>query len=105
MRMYEIIETKRKALGLTQAEVAELAGVSASTISFYEQGKEVSTPVYMCIRNAIENAFRSLDKKEYLESMILMHALQLDKASDDEKSAILSYIILNASKVQLELSK
>ena len=105
MKMYKIIETKRKALGLTQAEVGELAGISKSTISNFEQGCEVSMPIFTCIKSVIEQEFRSLDKKEYLDAMILMHALQLKEANDDEKSAILSYIILHASKAQLELSR
>jgi transcriptional regulator with XRE-family HTH domain len=103
--MYEIIETKRMALGLTQGEVAELAGISKSTVSNFEQGKEVSKPIYTCIRSVIDNQFKSLDKKEYMEATILMHALQLRYASDGEKSAILSYITLHSSKLQLELSK
>jgi transcriptional regulator with XRE-family HTH domain len=103
--MYEIIKTKRIALGLTQSEVAELAGISISTISIFEQGEEVSKPVYTCIRTVLDDQFRSLDKKEYLEATILMHALQLGYASEDEKAAILSYITLNSSKLQLELSR
>lgn len=105
MRMYEIIKTKRMALGLTQSEVAELAGISSSTILNFEQGEEVSKPVYTCIRAVIDDQFRSLDKKEYLEATICMHAMQLGYASEDEKEAILSYIILHSSKLQLELSK
>lgn len=37
----EEMRKKRKALGLTQKELAELAGVSFQTINGYENGKEI----------------------------------------------------------------
>ena len=103
MRMHKIIETKRRALGLTQAELGRLAGVSGSTINVFESGKEVSTPVFNCIKAAINNEIEALDVHEYLETMLAMNFFQFQDADEDEKMKCLSYIIEYASRLQLEL--
>lgn len=105
MRMYKIIETKRRALGLTQAELGRLAGVSGSIISAFESGKEVSVPVFNSIKMAIDKEFEALDRQEYIETKLLMHVLQLQDMDDEEKMQCLSYIGLQANKLQLELMR
>ena len=105
MRMYKIIETKRRALGLTQAELGRLAGVSSSVISNFESGKEVSVPVFNSIKMAIDKEMEALDRQEYIETKLLMHVLQLQDMDDDEKMLCLSYIGLQANKLQLELMR
>lgn len=105
MRMHKIIETKRRALGLTQAELGRLAGVSGSTIAVFESGKEVSIPVFNCIKAAINNEFEALDAQEYLEAMLAMNFFQFQDADEDEKMKCLSYIIEYASRLQLELMR
>lgn len=105
MRMHKIIETKRRALGLTQAELGRLAGVSGSTIAVFESGKEVSVPVFNGIKAAIEKEISALDKQEYLETMLMMHVLQIQELEEDEKLQCLSYIVAHASKLQLELMR
>jgi transcriptional regulator with XRE-family HTH domain len=104
MKMYKIVMTKRKALGLTQTELANLAGVSDATISNFELGKEVSIPVFNSIKMAIDNEFNKLDKLEYLEAMLTAHNMQLfEMDNTDEKLRCLSYMITYIGKMQLEL--
>ena len=105
MKMYKVMKTKREALGLTQAEVAEMAGVSSSAVSNYEIGREVSIPVATCIKAVIDNQFENLYKTDYFEAMILARALQLSEATETEKLINLGYITTYASKLQLELLK
>lgn len=45
-KIVDVIRNKRIALGLTQAEFAELIGTTGATISGFENGKEVSSPVF-----------------------------------------------------------
>lgn len=105
MRMYKVMKTKREALGLTQAEVAELAGVSSSAVSNYEIGKDVSIPVATCIKAAIDSQFDNLYKTDYFETMLLARAIQLKEVTETEKLINLGYIITYASKLQLEILK
>ena len=106
MRMYKILESKRLALGLTQAEIGRLAGVSASAVSNLEAGKEVSTPVFNCIKMAIENELNALDKIDYIEKMLTMHTIQLSQMdNDNERIMCLGFISIYSNKLQLELLK
>lgn len=105
MRMHRVHACMREAMGLTQTDVANLAGVSPSTIGNYENGKEVSTLVERAIRWAIDGELRKLEKARYIEVKLISQALQLMEENDAEKIETLKYILLNASKLQLELSK
>lgn len=106
MEMYKVLETKRRALGLTQGELADIAGISKSTISNFELGKEVSIPIFNSIRMAIDSEFSKLGKSEYVETMLIMNAMQLTELDDkNEKLTCLSYMSTYIGKMQLELLK
>lgn len=104
MKRFEVYETKRNALGLSRAQVGELAGVSSSTVANYEAGKEVSLPYVKSITAAIDNEFRALDKTQFLEKKLLMQVLQIEREESKEaKLKTLGYAMLYASKLQVEL--
>lgn len=105
MKRCKVYETRRRALGLTQAEVGKLAGVSGSAVSNFELGAEVSTPVYKSIIWAIDSEMRKLDRQEYIEVKLKSLVYQLEHENDAEKMMTLVYIGLNANKLQLELAK
>lgn len=106
MKMCKVLETKRRALGLTQNQLAKLAGVSDATISNFELGKEVSMPISNSIKMAIDNEFGKLDRFEYMETMLTMHMMQYAEIDDDhEKLMCLSYMNTYIGKLQLELLK
>lgn len=103
MRMHEVISLKRKALGLTQAELGSMAGVSSGTVSAYEEGKTTSEPVVRCIIRAIDDKMNSLSKEEYFEVMLTKSVLELPYVEGDEKRRTLSYIIKWASQLNIEM--
>ena len=103
MRMYKVLTSKRKALGLTQSEIGELAGVTNSTVSNFEAGEEVSIPVFNSIKMAIENQFAALGRLEYMEAMLKMHTIQLGDLEGEEKIICLGYISIYSNKLQMEL--
>jgi transcriptional regulator with XRE-family HTH domain len=101
--MYKVLASKRKALGLTQTEIGELAGVNASTVSNLEAGMEVSIPVFNSVKMAIENQFTALDRLEYMEAMLKMHTIQLGDLEGEERILCLGYISIYSNKLQMEL--
>lgn len=103
MRMYKILASKRKALGLTQTEIGKIAGVSASVVSNLEAGEEVSVPVFNSIKWALDNQFAALDRLEYMEAMLKMHTIQLGDMEGDERILCLGYISIYSNKLQMEL--
>lgn len=103
MRMYKILASKRKALGLTQTEIGKIAGVSASVVSNLEAGEEVSVPVFNSIKWALDNQFAALDRLEYMEAMLKMHTIQLGDLEGEEKILCLGYISIYSNKLQMEL--
>lgn len=103
MRMYKVLTSKRKALGLTQSEIGELAGVTNSTVSNFEAGEEVSIPVFNSIKMAIENQFAALDRLAYMEAMLKMHTIQLGDLEGEERILCLGYISIYSNKLQMEL--
>lgn len=60
VKMYEVYHAKRLALGMTQAQLAEKVGTTAATISSFENGAEVSTPVFNMIKIVIKREANSL---------------------------------------------
>lgn len=103
MRMYKVLASKRKALGLTQTEIGELAGVNASTVSNLEAGEEVSIPIFNSIKVAIDNQFAALDRLGYMEAMLKMHTIQLGDLEGEERILCLGYISIYSNKLQMEL--
>lgn len=51
----EEIKKRRKLLGLTQKELAQLLGVSFQTVNGYENGKEIPTTKYQLLDTILSN--------------------------------------------------
>jgi transcriptional regulator with XRE-family HTH domain len=77
MKMHDVLKCKRLALGLSQKELADMVGVSGSTISCFEAGEEVSALVYNGIKSTIDNCSKRLSKDEYLQMQIVAGAYSL----------------------------
>ena len=103
MRMYKVLASKRKALGLTQTEIGKLAGVSNTVVSNLEAGEEVSIPIFNSIKMAIDNQFAALDRLGYMEAMLKMHTIQLGDLEGEERIICLGYIGIYSNKLQMEL--
>ena len=105
MRFCDVMKCKRQALGMSQEELANIIGVSKGTISNFEIGKEVSQIVFNNIKYGFDRYVETLPKERYLEMLLVSCALSLDYKEDREKVDTLNYIILNASKLSLEMNK
>lgn len=105
MRFCDVMRCKRMALGMSQAELAEVIGVSNSTISNLEVGKELSQSVFNNIKYGFEKYIQTLPKEKYLEMLVVYGALSLEYKEDQEKTDALNYIMLNASKLAIEMNK
>ena len=106
MRRHEVYAIKRRALGLSQQQVAEKAGVTNSTVSTFELGKEVSMPVAKVICWVIDEEFKKLDKKDYLKALIWAEVTEICEEKYEENSLqTIGYLINNLGKLQLEILK
>ena len=105
MKQCKVYECKRKALGLTQNDVAELAGVSSSTVANFELGKDMTVPVFRTIKCVIDDRFAALSEQEYIERKLLQYAYQLVEERPDEKLKTAGYITMFAGKLQVALCK
>lgn len=103
MKLCESYKCKRLALGMTQAELAEIVGVSTITLSRFEKGEELSTRTFECIRRGVEDYIRSLEPNVYIETRLIEAALGLRYQRDDEKPYILSHMIIHAGKLNCNL--
>lgn len=106
MKLYESYKCKRQALGMTQKEFGDIVGVDAATISKFELGNEVSTPVFNSIRYGAENYIKSLDREKYIETRIIEAALGLEyQSTDTEKLIALNHMSIHISKLTLDILK
>lgn len=103
MKQCKVYECKRRALGLTQKEVADLAGVSPATIVNFEAGNELSIPVFRTIKGVIDEQFNALERQESYERKILQYAFQLEYSREDEKLKTAALICLAANKLGIAL--
>lgn len=100
---YEWIKNRRMALGLSQRQLAELAGVSASTISNLENGMRISSENYVKIKDAIHNHQVQLPKVDYLRAQILKEAMAIQTAKDADAITELSHMVVHCGKLINEL--
>ena len=106
MKKCKLYKTKRLALGLSQKEVAELAGVSVSAISRFESGEEVSTPYMNSICKAIDDTWYRLGKMEEMQTRLRAQILQLEEEETDlDRLVTLGYLQKTVSNIQIELLK
>lgn len=106
MKYCEIVKCKREALGMTQAELAELVGITGATISKYEKGETVSEIVVKAIRNELEAYIGKLSRLEQLQVSLLVQINSLKYETNiDRKLTTLNYITIGIGKLGLELRK
>lgn len=105
MRSNEVIKTRRQALGMTQATLGDLAGVTGSTVSAFEKGAEVSLPVYRSIRQAIDDVWNRLEgyDKDYAHLLQMTYALEYQ--TEEEKMKSLLYIAISANHMAINIDK
>jgi transcriptional regulator with XRE-family HTH domain len=106
LKFYEMSKIKREALGLTQAEFGEKAGVTGSTISKFEQG-EFTTDL---VTNAIKYAFGQIEQKltpDELGAYKLRVAVEslIGETDDDNRIMKLNTVVFAATKWQDEILK
>lgn len=101
MKMYEVCKCKRMALGMSQGELAELAGVSPSTISNFENGDVVSTSVLKNIKYSIDDHINRLDDIERNRVILVANALGLQYQIPQEQLRTLAYINQTNGKLSL----
>jgi transcriptional regulator with XRE-family HTH domain len=100
---YEWIKQRRTALGMSQRQLAELAGVSASTISNLENGIRISSENYQKVKNAIRDRQIQLPKVDYLKAQILKEAMEIQKATDEDAIMVLTHLTVHCGKLINEL--
>lgn len=105
MKMHAVYRYKREALGLSQRDVAELAEVSHSSVSNFENGGDISIPYYHAIIRAIDDEYAKLNKTDFLITMLTKDALSLSDPRLEDKVKTLTYMQMNIAKLQLELMK
>ena len=103
MKVCDMYRCKRVALGLTQAELAKIVGVSTNTIVNFESGKKMSEGVFNDIRNAVEGYFRALDKDEYFERRIFEGIYSLKYQDSVEKIKTLNHMTIHIAKLVTDL--
>lgn len=106
MKGYIISKTRRMALGLTQKELGEMAGVSAGTISKYENGEEISKPYEQQIRRAIDNRFDALSKDEWMYVSLKAQTFQINEETTcADKLLTIAYMQKTLSNIEIDLLK
>lgn len=106
MKKCKLYKTRRLALGLSQKELADLAGVSASVVSRFELGEELSVPYMTSICRAIDYKWSTLDRTEEMETRLRAQLLQLEEEETImDKLITLGYMHKTLSNYQVELLK
>ena len=101
-------KNKRLALGLTTREVAEMAGVSQTTVSNFESAEnntKVSEPFKKAIQAVLNAEMHNLPKNRFLETKLIENVLNATENSTrpEERLDLLISAINNASKMAMEL--
>lgn len=78
----QIIQQRRKFKGLSQAEVAEVAGVTQAMVSKVENGKDVRLSTLQAVAEAVGLQLTALTGEEYFQ-------LQMTKGEADPSQSLL----------------
>ena len=106
MRRYKVYKFRRQALGLTQAELANSAGMTANVVSRYEAGEEVSEPYKIAMNTVIDNMMRNLSEIDHLQVQIHANTLQLmEEENDQDRLMTLNYLAVYIGRLQLAIMK
>lgn len=101
-----ICRTRRMALGLTQKQVAELAGVSATAVSRFEQGEDTSLPYVRSICKAVDDEMARLSREKWAQVNLVAQIMQLaEEDTNEDKLITLSYIHKSVSNIQIDILK
>lgn len=101
-----IVRRRRVAYGLTQAELAELATVSPTTIFRYEQGAtDITDVVERAIIGAMNDWWNGLSPDERHRAKLHEWALQLNEESEDRHVTTLSYMTREIGMYLTDLTK
>ena len=103
MRIGEQYKCKRLALGMTQADFADLCDVSSTTISKFERGEFLSQEVYLRIKETVERYIRGLDPDQYYYIRIVEAALSLQYKDREQALNTLSHMLIHVGKLQMDL--
>ena len=92
---------RREALGLTQAQLGVLAGVSAGSVSAFENDLEVGEPTCRAIINALSREFGKLDPVQKTEAYIQVSAkcLTLGYLNPVEKIKVAGSLAKNSGEL------
>jgi transcriptional regulator with XRE-family HTH domain len=93
------------ALGLSQRELAELAGVSQSTINRLEKGEHLSAEYYIKVKEAINGRHYSMSPEEYLRTCLVKEAEELKTLEGSAAIDVLSHMIVHCGKLIAEINK
>ena len=97
----ENLKSKRKQLGLTQKELAEIVGITPKTIQNYEKKKTIPTPALMeAISIALDIGFEEMIDDN--ESNIKVSLVKKLEKIDIEK---INYLVMNINFSIEELNK
>lgn len=94
MYIHESLASKRKQLGLTQVELAKLAGVSRISVVRVEQGRDSALSIITSIAGAMGLALDLVDEQVVLDRQLL--ALQEQKRGLDSQIELVTTLIDNA---------
>lgn len=103
MKLCECYKCKRLALGMTQAEFAEIVGVSKTYVSQFENGLQLSPQIWNKIRDGFDSYCRNLDRDAYLRMRIKSAAFELDYQSEQEQLLTLGHLTIHIGKLQMDL--
>lgn len=97
----ENLKSKRKQLGLTQKELAEIVGITPKTIQNYEKKKTIPTPALMEeISTALNVSFEEMIDNSELNNKII--SAEILEKIDIEK---IKYLVMNINFSIEELNK
>lgn len=100
MKSYEVYTSRRKALRLTQLDLAKLAGVNLLDVVNYEKG-EIIDDVFMKIKNTISEQYKTLDYVDHLKTRILEMAILIrDEENKDFLLTDISHMMVELGKLQ-----
>lgn len=97
----ENLKSKRKQLGLTQKELAEIVGITPKTIQNYEKKKTIPTPALMEeISTALNVSFEEMIDNSELNNKVI--SAEILEKIDIEK---INYLVMNINFSIEELNK
>lgn len=95
-----VAKTKREACGLTQAELAKKAKVSAGTISRYETGMEVGEIYSKAIEDCLDQIYHSMTNAAAMRAHLRSLVARLEYCNIAEAKDVSVKIIQATAKMQ-----